>query len=75
MEPERVADDRTPQDGSPSEQGIREGATSERALEAELTPAAPGPQHDDTTSREAFEREMAEEGRSDEAAQYGDHIE
>lgn len=33
------------------------------------------PEHDDTTSREAFEREMAEQGRSDEAAQHGDHIE
>lgn len=65
MEPERGTE------GQP----IEEGSTSEGALEAELTPAAPGPEHDDTTSREAFEREMAEEGRSDEAARYGDHIE
>jgi hypothetical protein len=32
------------------------------------------PEHDDTTSREAYELEMAEEGRSEEAGRHGDQI-
>lgn len=64
MEPERATE--------PDQAG--HGATSERAADADA-PADPGPEHDETTSREAFEREMAEQGRSDEASQYGDHIE
>lgn len=51
----------------------REVAGADRA--AGPAAADANPEHDDTTSREAFEREMAEQGRSDEAARRGDHIE
>ena len=46
---------------------------SERADE-EPAAAEVDPEHDEVTSREAVEREMAEEGRSDEAGRLGDHI-
>lgn len=71
MEPDRVTDEpkdaRRPKDGS--------GATAGREREQESIPVEPGPEHDPTTSREAFEIEMAQRGRSDEAQQHGDHIE
>jgi hypothetical protein len=64
MDPERRHDD------APDS-----GATSQREREAERAPADPGPEHDPTTAREAFEREMAERDRTDEASRHGDHIE
>jgi hypothetical protein len=51
------------------------GATSARERERESIPADPGPEHDPTTAREAYEIEMAQRGRSDEAQHQGDHIE
>jgi hypothetical protein len=47
------------------------------ATPSDRRPAAveQNPEHDDVTSREAYERQMAEEGRSDEAGRRGDHIE
>jgi hypothetical protein len=56
-----------------AEQPIGSGASA-APDDAGAAAAERDPEHDETTSREAYEREMAEEGRSDEAGRHGDHI-
>jgi hypothetical protein len=58
---------------APDDRPTTGGATS-RSDDAEPAAAVQNPEHDDTTSREAYELEMAEEGRSEEAGHHGDHI-
>ena len=72
MEPDPPRPNRDVDAGAPQR---GHGATSEGVVPPGAEPVDPGPEHDPTTSREAFEREMAEQGRSDEAQNVGDHIE
>lgn len=57
----------------PAENAASGSSSGRRVAKAEIPPE-PGPEHDPTTSREAYEREMAERGRSQEAERHGDHI-